>query len=240
MARQLYSTEFVQLAGTASPAPNLPFTVWTDLTAGSNVTSQILGPDGLSLYTAVTDSQGNIAPFRGPDGYMGNLFVDTGASYRFMLHSPTLIDYLVQQVLALRTQLASSISDFAAAVQAAGGGAGGGAVSSVAGKTGAVTLVKADVGLGNVDNTSDATKPLSTAAASALAAKAGLVAGLIPLDLVPAGYTHSVSYATAMAAVSRSAITSRSDIRIRIEGGLNTDPLPTWMLDWDYQDAVPA
>lgn len=37
------------------------------------------------------------------------------------------------------------------------------AVASVAGKTGAVTLTKADVGLGNVDNTSDANKPASTA-----------------------------------------------------------------------------
>ncbi len=36
-------------------------------------------------------------------------------------------------------------------------------VSSVAGKTGAVTLVKWDVGLSNVDNTSDANKPVSTA-----------------------------------------------------------------------------
>lgn len=35
-------------------------------------------------------------------------------------------------------------------------------VTSVAGKTGAVTLVKGDVGLGNVDNTSDANKPIST------------------------------------------------------------------------------
>lgn len=46
----------------------------------------------------------------------------------------------------------------------------GGAVSSVAGKTGAVTLVKADVGLGNVDNTADANKPVSTAQAAADAA----------------------------------------------------------------------
>lgn len=45
-------------------------------------------------------------------------------------------------------------------------------VVSVAGKTGAVTLVKADVGLGNVDNTSDANKPVSTATQTALAAKA--------------------------------------------------------------------
>ena len=45
-------------------------------------------------------------------------------------------------------------------------------VQSVAGKAGAVTLVKADVGLANVDNTSDANKPVSTAVATALAGKA--------------------------------------------------------------------
>lgn len=44
-----------------------------------------------------------------------------------------------------------------------------GAVTSVAGKTGVVALVKADVGLGNVDNTTDASV-LATAAAAADAA----------------------------------------------------------------------
>jgi hypothetical protein len=44
-------------------------------------------------------------------------------------------------------------------------------VVSVNGQTGAVTLTKADVGLGNVDNTSDANKPVSTAAQTALNAK---------------------------------------------------------------------
>lgn len=47
-------------------------------------------------------------------------------------------------------------------------------VTSVAGKTGAVSLTKADVGLGNVDNTSDASKPVSTAQQTALNAKAPL------------------------------------------------------------------
>lgn len=42
-----------------------------------------------------------------------------------------------------------------------------GAVDSVAGKTGVVTLVKGDVGLGNVDNTSDATKNIGGNAATA-------------------------------------------------------------------------
>ena len=41
-------------------------------------------------------------------------------------------------------------------------------VTSVAGRTGAVTLAKADVGLGNVDNTTDAAKPVSTATQAAL------------------------------------------------------------------------
>ena len=47
-----------------------------------------------------------------------------------------------------------------------------GAVDSVAGKTGVVTLVKADVELANVDNTSDANKPISTATQNALNLKA--------------------------------------------------------------------
>jgi hypothetical protein len=47
-------------------------------------------------------------------------------------------------------------------------------VQSVAGKTGAVSLVKADVGLDQVDNTSDSTKPVSTPQAAALALKANL------------------------------------------------------------------
>jgi len=45
------------------------------------------------------------------------------------------------------------------------------AVLSVAGKTGAVVLVKADVGLGNVDNTSDLDKPISNAVQAALGFK---------------------------------------------------------------------
>jgi hypothetical protein len=44
-------------------------------------------------------------------------------------------------------------------------------VQSVAGKTGSVALVKADVGLSSVDNTADADKPISTATQTALNAK---------------------------------------------------------------------
>lgn len=50
-------------------------------------------------------------------------------------------------------------------------------VTSVAGKTGDVTLAKADVGLGNVDNTSDSNKPVSTATQTALNGKVDKVTG---------------------------------------------------------------
>lgn len=49
-------------------------------------------------------------------------------------------------------------------------------VNSVAGQTGVVVLAKADVGLANVDNTSDANKPISTATQTALNAKEGTIA----------------------------------------------------------------
>lgn len=51
-------------------------------------------------------------------------------------------------------------------------------VTSVAGKTGAVTLAKGDVGLSNVDNTADASKPISTATQTALDTKQPLDADL--------------------------------------------------------------
>jgi hypothetical protein len=49
-----------------------------------------------------------------------------------------------------------------------GGGGGGGAVDSVNGLTGVVVLTKSNVGLGNVNNTSDANKPVSTAQQTAI------------------------------------------------------------------------
>jgi len=58
-------------------------------------------------------------------------------------------------------------------------------VKSVAGKTGVVTLAKGDVGLSNVDNTSDNDKPISSAVATALTTKADLVGGKVPASQLP-------------------------------------------------------
>lgn len=53
-------------------------------------------------------------------------------------------------------------------------GGGGGAVDSVNGQTGVVVLTKSSIGLGNVNNTSDANKPVSTATQTALDLKANI------------------------------------------------------------------
>lgn len=70
--------------------------------------------------------------------------------------------------LALHSTLDTSIAAIIATPPSA-------PVTTVAGRIGAITLTKADVALGSVDNTSDANKPLSTAATNALVLKAPLV-----------------------------------------------------------------
>lgn len=55
----------------------------------------------------------------------------------------------------------------------------GAPVQSVAGRTGAVTLAKGDVGLGNVDDTTDAGKPVSTAQATAIGLKVTANAAIV-------------------------------------------------------------
>lgn len=65
-------------------------------------------------------------------------------------------------------------------------------VTSVAGKTGAVTLVKADVGLPLVDNTADLSKPVSTATQTALDGKSG-TSHVHTGVYSPVGHTHPVS-----------------------------------------------
>lgn len=64
-----------------------------------------------------------------------------------------------------------SVAQAAAIAQAKAEAISGAPVRSVASRTGDITLSKTDVGLGSVDNTSDANKPISTAQASALALK---------------------------------------------------------------------
>ncbi len=103
-------------------------------------------------------------------------------------------------------------------------------VQSVAGKTGTVSLVKADVGLGNVDNTTDAGKPVSTATQTALDAKAnstdlatvavtGSYVNLLNKPTIPVAGITSGTYAEGNdsrigGAIQKSAATTKGDILV--------------------------
>jgi len=96
-------------------------------------------------------------------------------------------------------------------------------VQSVAGRTGAVTLVKADVGLGNVDNTADLAKPISTATQTAINLKASPAeaAAAAPVQSV-AGRTGAVvlTVADVSGAASSSALSSGLAGKADLVGGL--------------------
>jgi hypothetical protein len=120
-------------------------------------------------------------------------------------------------------------------------------VTTVAGKAGAVTLAKGDVGLSQVDNTADVAKPVSTATQAALAGKADLVGGLIPSSQIPAVALLDpvvVASQAAMLALT-SAQVQRGDVAIRTDGAgtfvLNAaDPsvLTNWLRINSPTDAV--
>jgi hypothetical protein len=108
-------------------------------------------------------------------------------------------------------------------------------VTSVASKTGAVTLVKGDVGLGNVNNTSDANKPVSTAVQTALNAKADLTAGKLNTaqlpDIAIAEYKGNVSNQTAMLAITGEKgdwVIRNDDSKVYVITGSNPSVASDW------------
>ena len=120
----------------------------------------------------------------------------------------------------------STLTNDSAFVDAAGASAAA-PVQSVAGKTGVVTLVKGDVGLDQVDNTSDINKPISTATQSALDLKADLVGGVVPNSQLPSlaitEYLGTVASEAALLALTG----QRGDWAIR------TDTGSTWVITTD-------
>lgn len=117
---------------------------------------------------------------------------------------------------------------------------GGGAVDSVFGRSGDVVAesgdyTKTQVGLSNVDNTSDVAKPVSTATQTALNAKADLVGGVVPTAQIPSiavtDYLGSVASQVAMLAL----VGQKGDWTIRTDTGTTwviTGNDPTQLVDW--------
>jgi len=88
-----------------------------------------------------------------------------------------------------------------------------GGVVSVNGQSGTVVLTKNDIGLGAVDNTSDASKPISTATATALSDKAS------------ASHTHTASNISDSTTTGRSVLTATDAAAARVAIGAGTSSL---------------
>lgn len=115
MAREFYPGVLVQhLDGTA--AVLTPFTLWDSATGGSNITADVRETDGVTSYNPMTDVNGLLLPFMGPDGWRDPIFVDTGVSIRFMLASSTVLDDITA---SLGPALVVAASDASAHSQAA-------------------------------------------------------------------------------------------------------------------------
>jgi hypothetical protein len=115
----------------------------------------------------------------------GKLYRWTGVAYAEWLPGVTNTDFLVEGAT-------NRYFTTARAVDAA-------PVKSVAGKTGIVSLVKSDVGLANVDNTTDLNKPISTAAQTALDAKSPIASPTftgVPAAPTPTADTNTTQLAT--------------------------------------------
>ena len=87
------------------------------------------------------------------------------------------LGYLEERVIENERTLGMALSESLGKLGGIEDGAQKNTVLSVAGKVGAVILAKSDVGLGNVDNTADLNKPISTATQTALNGKVDKVSG---------------------------------------------------------------
>lgn len=210
------------------------------------------GKDGLSAYEVAVQNgyKGDVkewlASLKGKDGVDGRTYAGGGlTNYNRLLggpEDPTVQDgrvgeHWVNHTSAEMFYKNDSEAWISLGVIGAGGG-GGGAVDSVNGQTGVVVLTKSDVGLGNVDNTSDANKPISTATQTALDNKQ-------PLSTVLTNTTASFTTAqeTKLAGIADGAEVNVNADWNAVSGDaqiLNKPTIPTQYTDEMAQDAVGA
>jgi hypothetical protein len=100
------------------------------------------------------------------------------------------------------------------------------AVQSVNGKTGVVALAPSDIGLANVENTSDADKPVSTATATALADKLSVTGGITILDPQKDSGTTERPIVNLLGYIADAVIKDRASGKAYTDGKINAIALP--------------
>ena len=123
-------------------------------------------------------------------------------------------------------QVFQARDDAIAAAASASGGGGVAGVSSVNTRTGVVTLTKSDVGLTNVDNTSDIAKPVSSATTSAINAHANATNNPHSVTKTQVGLgnvDNTSDLAKPISNATQSALNSKADL---VSGVIPTSQLP--------------
>lgn len=99
MARNLFIGDVVLLPGAAGASPTLfsgrPFTLWSADVGGTQYTD-FTARDGVSPVSLVTDANGLLPVFRGPD-LVETVYVDTGAAQRFPLFACDELSYVLDR-----------------------------------------------------------------------------------------------------------------------------------------------
>ncbi len=135
----------------------------------------------------------------------------------------------------LATVLTNTTASFTTALETKLNGIEAGAevnsVDSVAGKTGVITLTRSDVGLGNVDNTSDANKPVSTATQTALNAKQ---------DTLVSGTNIKTINGASVLGSGDLTVTGGSYTDEQAQDAVGTILTDSGEIDFTYDDATPS
>lgn len=131
-----------------------------ELVAGSNVT---LTPDATNDKVTITANDTTYTPASATPKMDGTGAVGTSDKYAREDHVHPSDTAKVDKVTGKGLSTNDFTDELKSKLEAIESGAQKNTVTSVAGKTGAVTLSKSDVGLGNVDNTADADKSVLSA-----------------------------------------------------------------------------
>jgi hypothetical protein len=107
VARELFGPEVVVVPADTPPTAELgvgqPFTAWSDRTGGTDFTTELRTPDGITTLDPVADSNGMIPWFRGPES-VKVVYIDAGGGTRFPLFS-------VESLTAVLTSIVSLTAD---------------------------------------------------------------------------------------------------------------------------------
>src|SRR5690625_2824162 len=148
-----------------------------DLVLGETSDTAYRGDRGKSAYDHSKKASGNPHNVTKSDVGLGNADNTSDADKPVSTAQQTELDKKVDKVTGKELSTNDFTTTLKNKLDNIEAGAEVNTVDSVNGKTGAVTVTKSDVSLGNADNTSDADKPVSTAQQTELDKKVDKVAG---------------------------------------------------------------